>query len=256
MPNHLILSPARDYEQMVLADGAISYLPLTDTSVISNKYFDRGMLQNHVNRVNWFKLPIFKTPFINDGYSMRTDLTWLGHAIGSDSNFPSGTAPRSMEIWYLSDSNSLQMMVIYGSYSNNQCVCFYLNGGNLLYSPWTGDVTVATGVCDSKWHHAVVTTDGTKWLTYNDGVAGPVNNTAPATVLGQGLHLADWGTTPSYPYSGALAHFALYNRPLTPAEIIKHYQMKFYIKTRAPKIGLGNAAAPVLSSFPALHLAI
>lgn len=75
-----------------------------------------------------------------------------------------------------------------------------------------------------KWHHIVGTFNGSQMLLYTDGfLAGSLSQSGTLGSTGYALNIARYPNGTSHYMSGSVAHVAVYNTVLTPAQIYAHY---------------------------------
>lgn len=98
--------------------------------------------------------------------------------------------------------------------------------------------TTSSSVRNNQWHHVVVTINGAVQTLYLNGQqVGTINNlsTTPlqgAPRIGGSFIDGSWPSTPSdspntsvsFPFGGTLDELAIYDRPLSSAEVAAHYQ--------------------------------
>ncbi|WP_418961287.1 LamG-like jellyroll fold domain-containing protein [Streptomyces tritici] len=98
----------------------------------------------------------------------------------------------------------------------------------------TSPIVSAQMVNDNEWHHAVLTSDGSKQTLYLDGVVvGSLTGTVQMrpgqyAYLGAGWGNQGWmGVTDRHAYfQGDLDEAALYDRPLTAEQVAAHYSAR------------------------------
>ena len=164
----------------------------------------------------------------------------------SSAGLPSGNAPRSLSVWIKTlqapASSNYPGIVEYGTRVNNQnylLSLFPANGqlqgncniqGTVGISFWGSNGTACAGVAvnDGKWHHVVVTYDGTSNRIYLDGV---LKNTqtpspSPSTVLGSALVISETSNTNGIPpFQGSIDDVRIYNRAISPSEVQALYNL-------------------------------
>lgn len=108
------------------------------------------------------------------------------------------------------------------------------NSGRIEFGVYNGGIqTIRTAASynDSKWHHLVATQGSAGLVLYIDGVQVGRNSTTTAqdyqgTWRIGGDNLNGWPNRPSSSFfAGAIDETAIYDRPLTIAQVVKHYQL-------------------------------
>src|SRR3989339_1824619 len=77
----------------------------------------------------------------------------------------------------------------------------------------------------NSWHHLIGTYDGATVKLYQDGtLAGQTSATGNIDVNGNPLIIGRQGTSPAGRFDGVIDEVKIYNRALTDAEVLEHYQ--------------------------------
>jgi len=144
----------------------------------------------------------------------------------SGAGAPTGSADRSLEIWFKTTTTTSQPIFSYGAGSLSQ-FSVNLSGSHVLVNDGaeTLDFTAGGSLADGAWHHLVVTYDSTTGvMVYLDGSAvGTAQATSGslATVLdSSGFEV---GTDGTGFFNGSLDEAAIYGSALTSGEVAKHY---------------------------------
>ncbi|WP_336210134.1 polymorphic toxin-type HINT domain-containing protein [Nonomuraea sp. LPB2021202275-12-8] len=106
------------------------------------------------------------------------------------------------------------------------------SAGSWVYAP----ITTADPVNDDQWHHVALNVEGTRQQLFLDGQAvGEVNGDfyheyRARAFIGSGQRANSWSTIPGGPnasgvfaFKGSIDEFAIYDKPLTSAEIQAHH---------------------------------
>lgn len=166
----------------------------------------------------------------------------------------SGTTPFSFEVWFQTSEGGVilgqQDLPPFNSTLGGYVPAIYVGTNGLLYAQafWgTGPELNSSGlVNDGQFHHVVLTYDGAQEALYLDGTmiaSAPFVQQGYASIyyyeLGTG-YTGGWdGTTEDwFPYSGVIDEPSLYNRALTPAEVMQLYNAGSAGKCAPPGGGL------------------
>ncbi|GIH27983.1 hypothetical protein Aph01nite_62930 [Acrocarpospora phusangensis] len=170
----------------------------------------------------------------------------------------------SFEVWFKTTQNGVLLSAASTATSNvpRQPVIYVGNDGKLraqyLERPETGGpspilpITSAAAVNNGQWHHAVLTVNGTSETLYLDGQ--PVG-TQPGAQFDQWPSFASVGngvmgawasfwpsaptsTTATFPFKGTLDEVAVYERPLTAAEVQRHFAGGAALPNKLTKVTL------------------
>ena len=146
----------------------------------------------------------------------------------------------TVEAWVKQADNGKENCIIKkaSSFSSNHAYWLesgYPVGNGVLFTimggspPERSDASVMSGVTPGVWHHFVGTyqfvTDGTSIMKiYVDGVLKDTNSTArgPIYISNQEVRI---GAGVEYPFQGLIDEVRIYNRVLTPTEILQHYNL-------------------------------
>jgi hypothetical protein len=202
--------------------------------------------------LTWAGTPVYGEtgPLVSDSSTAMTLDGATEYASKSVANYRSGDSQGSIEAW-VTAANTDSASVLFSSADSASANYYFfvaIHGTGYAYfvqrNSDTEDriATVETGFNDGSYHHVVITSSGTAWAIYVDGVE------KTTTVIG-GSNSGDWfsDTTGrdlvtvgalqyhsgviSGPTDGSLAEVAVYNYPLTPEQIKSHYlagQAQFY----------------------------
>ncbi|MGW0804745.1 LamG-like jellyroll fold domain-containing protein [Nonomuraea sp. NPDC002799] len=122
--------------------------------------------------------------------------------------------------------------------------------GELSESGYT-PITSAGPVNDDQWHHVVLSVAGDKQKLYLDGqVVGELNGALKGTnrayaFVGSGDRASSWSDVPggptakgAWPFQGTIDEFALYDKPLTDAEIQTHWAARTKVSHELSQVTL------------------
>ncbi|MGW0478612.1 polymorphic toxin-type HINT domain-containing protein [Nonomuraea sp. NPDC003214] len=121
------------------------------------------------------------------------------------------------------------------------------SAGSWVYTP----ITSANPVNDGQWHHAVLNVDGTRQQLFLDGqpVGEIVGELYPEVrseaYIGSGDRGNSWSVIPGGPnvtgafsFKGSIDEFAIYDKPLSEAEIQTHYAARAKVANKLAEITL------------------
>ncbi|MFI7642815.1 LamG-like jellyroll fold domain-containing protein [Nonomuraea sp. NPDC049400] len=154
-------------------------------------------------------------------------------------HLPNGIIPRagawaSIEAWFKTGASGT-VMTVQGEYSYITFPMLQVTADGKLaagYDAASRIVTTAV-VKDDAWHHAVLTAAGDRQTLYVDGVAaGTFAGTIPNTTPLYADHIYLGGV------SGTIDEVAVYDRPLSPAEVARHYAARAEALHKLTKITL------------------
>jgi hypothetical protein len=170
----------------------------------------------------------------NTGVTLNGTTGWLQDT--SPTGLPTGSASRSVELWFKTTSTAHQSLFTYGSYSNNQEFGLWIDptGATLTSWGWGGGddptFTTASTVDDGKWHQAVLTFNGSTISLYLDGaLLGSSAQTRNTVIDAAGLQIGDVNDAADintgFPFSGSLDEFSVYNTAITATDVLNHFQL-------------------------------
>jgi hypothetical protein len=160
----------------------------------------------------------------------------------SDATLPSGTVPRTMELWYRSTNAAAEYLMRYGDYYGNHQFGLYTDGNLHVYADGGLHVDFTTpGLFDDSWHLIDVTYDGSATSLYIDGSLIGTGTLAVNTIVpGNGLEVG--GAVGSYDEA------AVYPTVLSAAKIKTHWTVTppGYTTIAGNVTGSGSPLAGVL----------
>jgi RHS repeat-associated protein len=165
---------------------------------------------------------------------------------------PNGIIPRagawaSIEAWFKTSASGT-IMTVDGRWSSVAFPMLQVTADGKLaagYDAASRIVTTAV-VNDGAWHHAVLTADGNRQTLYVDGAAagtfaGAITNTSPEYTE----YLSLGGV------SATIDELAVYDRPLSPAEIARHYAARAAAPHKLTKITLPSGRTWTANTYDA-----
>jgi hypothetical protein len=160
-----------------------------------------------------------------------------------------GSGPKSVSIWFNQTAAANKGLITFGTNANPAGRLFEIllyNGTVIGHFRGTGFDTIAGAPAYSvgKWHHVVLTYDGTTVRVYVDGQFGNQRNMALNTV-GTLLQLGSGSGTYAH-FNGTLDDAALWGRALTLSEI-----QAIYIAGLSARNVTEAAVAPVMTAITA-----
>ncbi|MER6950427.1 RHS repeat-associated core domain-containing protein [Nonomuraea sp. NPDC000554] len=130
--------------------------------------------------------------------------------------------------------------------------------GDWVYSP----VTTVNPVNDNQWHHVVLNVDANRQKLFLDGSAvGEVTGDfypdyRSYSFVGSGDRASSWSdvpggpnTTGAFAFKGSIDEFALYDKPLTDAEIEAHYAGRAKVTNKLEKITLPSGRTRAVNTY-------
>lgn len=152
---------------------------------------------------------------------------------GASSRITMGTgrtipSPYTLEVWIKPNPQNIENVSILGKWNTTGTMIFLTQGKVQVHTTAQGTCFWPCGIpylADGLWHHIVATYDGATARLYVDGVLREskayVVHANPAT--GQ-FEIGAYSNGGSSEYGGYVAAAALYDAPLTLAEVEDHYE--------------------------------
>jgi hypothetical protein len=165
-------------------------------------------------------------------------LSVSGQAVtgGAANALPSGTAPRSVEVWFKTTATPSSpygsALVCWGTESTNQMFCLKVySATQMKLTNWTNSYLFAVpsgaNTLDGKWHDVVATYDGTTATIYYDGQSLGSQAVSFNTVRSSvGLVLGSQTGNNDSPFNGSLDEVAVYNTVLSATQVQTHYNAR------------------------------
>ncbi|MEV6038914.1 RHS repeat-associated core domain-containing protein [Nonomuraea sp. NPDC052116] len=152
-------------------------------------------------------------------------------------HLPAGIIPRagawaSIETWFKTAASGT-IMTVDGTFQNFPMLQVTTDGKLAAGYDAASRIVTTAAVKDNAWHHAVLTAAGDRQTLYVDGVAvgtfnGEITNTSS--------YYAEYMTLGGI--SATVDELAVYDRPLSPAEIARHYAARAEALHKLTKITL------------------
>ncbi|WP_336205419.1 LamG-like jellyroll fold domain-containing protein, partial [Nonomuraea sp. LPB2021202275-12-8] len=154
-------------------------------------------------------------------------------------DLPTGIIPRagawgSVETWFKTSASG-NIITVDGTGSAALYPLLQVTADGKLAAGYEAPsrITTAASVKDGAWHHAVLTAEGDAQTLYVDGVvagtfAGAISNTGPHYTEAMGIG----------GLAGCVDEVAVYDRPLSAAEIARHYAARAEAPHKLTKITL------------------
>ncbi|MBI4739775.1 thrombospondin type 3 repeat-containing protein, partial [Candidatus Woesearchaeota archaeon] len=146
-----------------------------------------------------------------------------------DANFPTGNSARTIEAWFKTGSNTMQIIFLYGTLVSEDATYLIIlsDPARLCIGNWGGGPYERCGSApanDNQWHHTALVYDGAGNVklyldsnveldyarTFNTSLTGT------AMISGSGMQ--------GDRFSGSLDEVAIYGRALSVSEVQRHYQ--------------------------------
>lgn len=221
-----MLSAARGltYAQTVLEDGPVGFWPLDETSgTVANDLSGNGYNGTYEDTYTLGSAPLvlgYPSALFAGGSASAVFVGDVAALVGISTAW-------TLECWF--KTTTVAAGVYQGLFAGgNGGVCIRLDGGglDLLKDQTTLYTTFATGFAANTIYCLQVSYDGATFRVYVNG-ALLTSYAAAETFAGVYQSLAadpnNPVTTPAYSFSGNLGMMAIYNKVLTPTQILNHY---------------------------------
>jgi len=155
-----------------------------------------------------------------DGQAMRFDGVDDYVDLGSSTDWPSGTASRTMSAWAMTNSvdAGFRFAVSYGTAGTGLAMFIGINADDLYGGGYGDDVTVADFWVMGEWHHLGLTYDGTTARLYTDGVEA-VSSVKNWDLALSRAHIGQQVNDLFEFWNGTIDEVRIYRAALSPAEI-------------------------------------
>ena len=192
------------------------------------------------------------SPFITNGINFDGFTSYVDLGTGNNPSVLNFAGPITMEAWVQPANPSQNLGDIlakgYDSGNNDNEIALRLTSSRyegVTFSDSRGTQGAVGGVPTNNWQHVVSTFDGVNWNMYVNGIrVGQNGDTVGAINWVAPWHIGSGSASGANRFfSGNISHVALYNHPLTSAQVITHYVMGNF--------GLNaNTAVPIISTQP------
>ncbi|AKU95357.1 Autotransporter adhesin [Labilithrix luteola] len=217
------------YEQVVLADGPVSYWHLDEKGGV---LFADAMGRHPLELGGDASGVVYSNPGVTDGGSA---VRMIGGALlqNDDGAFDlSGLKPFTLEIWMRPTSTDTAYHNVFAKYVLSDAAPAPANGADLFWSSslsrlqferWqdggvTDFVGLNTQLPDDRFVHVVVTMDGTRLVLYVNGAAVSIGKN-PAPSATDPKVPFQWGRG----YIGYLDELAFYDKALSMEQVSAHF---------------------------------
>lgn len=150
----------------------------------------------------------------------------------------------SIETWFKTSRNGT-IMTVEGDLSDYPILQVTTAGKLAAGYDRASRIVTSTAVNDDVWHHAVLTVEGDRQTLYVDGVAA---GTFTGSITGS--KYADYISLGGM--NGTVDELAVYGRPLTAAEIARHYAAQAVAPHKLTKITLPSGRIWATNTYDAL----
>ncbi|WP_281423668.1 PKD domain-containing protein [Microbacterium flavum] len=225
-------TPASDYALGVLADGAVNYWPLTDTSATTAANWADGsdLIVNSATR--GAAGPNLATP------SKSTTFGGSTNSFAVSKTTQPGPDTFSVEAWVNTTSTAGGKIVGFGNSKTGDSGSYdrhvYMSGdGRITFGVYPGGVRTvssAAGFNDGQWHYVVATMGSNGMTLYVDGkrVDGRADTTSGQPYTGYwrvgGDNVGGWPNTGSSNYlSGSISDVAVYDKVISRTQVNDHW---------------------------------
>jgi hypothetical protein len=248
---NLALAAINTYEKTVIGDGPLAYYPLDkniDSDPMAQDLSGNGNFGYYENvdpSANGVSGP---SAFIPNAVAFDGSSSWVDLSPGNQTGLLNFSGAISMEAWVEpADSTSFGDIVAKGyDASSYDEIVIRVNGPyGANYYASSGSGSASGGQQNSVWAHVVLSSDGFHCNLYVNGVL--VQSTADGG--GAKIFSDPWaignGTSAgsSRHFNGSICQVALYNRALTPGQVLQHYFMGAFGTST-------NSTRPVISTQP------
>ena len=261
-------APPTRYEEAVLADKPVLYLPLTETSgTTAFDHSGNGLDGTYTNGVSHGE----PGPLLSEANAAAFGAGQV--ALQSGDQLPSSSTARTLEFWVHNTGNTYEP-IRYGDVEHSHGFAVRIGDshieveadGRTVLSTETVDGLGANHEfnCDSSgWHMVDVTYDGTMMGIYEEGQLLKFEEIGPlaTAVPGQGLRLSVSSDKYAYGYPlcstapYGLGQTAIYPTALSPQAIDKHWTVaaSYADATPCSSTPLGPYPAAILAGSPAVY---
>lgn len=163
--------------------------------------------------------PTFSTTAKEGTYALVVNGTSQYVDLGNPTQFPSGTAARTISAWAMTNNVSGSRSIFaYGTNSTSKAMVIGQNGTSLIGGAFASNVTVTNFWATGVWHHICLTYDGTTAKLYADGAlvgssAMSWSLTLAKAFIGRGVNSSDY-------WSGSIDDVRIYNSTLSAAQVL------------------------------------
>lgn len=182
-------------------NNATNFGSIVSSGIIGNALYFDG-IDDHLRTPSSPSLQLTGPLSIEFFFKIREPGVWAGHA--------------------LTTTDSVNTLIIYIVPQHNISCGFFLAGG----VGWQ-TVEILTDVEDDIWHHTVATYDLSNIILYLDGVPSTPNPQVQPLLLPDGHWYFGDRNDLARPLLGKLDHLIIYNRALSPADIIRHSERRY-----------------------------
>jgi signal peptidase I len=221
------------YKNTVIADSPFAYYRLNDTSSKSDTEDLAGGGKKSRYSSSGVIYGVEGALLSDPGNKAVT----LDGASGNITNTGNVSGPRNvtLEIWFKTTTGKGGILVGFESVGNNGAdrVLYMTSAGQIMFGiDKATKKTIHSNASfnDGKWHMATATLSGLNAALYIDGelVSSGSTTSAPTTANGDwsigGGAFSGWDNHPSSNYfAGSIDEVGIYNKVLTPAQILTHY---------------------------------
>lgn len=139
----------------------------------------------------------------------------------SDSSTLDITGDISIEMWiYVRDDNNYPDVLTKGNYTESYSV-WLENNGQIIFAMDNDRLSSTTTLANNTWYHLALVRNGSTRVIYIDGQpSGSDFYGASMSTNNDPLYIS----SSSYPLDGIVDEVVLYDRGLSPAEVVYHYQ--------------------------------
>ena len=235
-----VASARADYTNTVLNDSPRAYYPLGvgyDSGTVATDLCGNTNNGTYANTFPGFNDVPGPSPFITNGINFDGFSSFVDLSTGNNPSVLNFGGPISMEAWVQPANPSQNLGDIlakgYDSANNDNEIALRLTSSRyegVTFSDSGGTQGAVGGVPTNNWQHVVSTYDGANWKMYVNGIlVGQSGDTVGAINFSAPWHIGSGSASGANRYfSGNLSHVALYNHPLTSAQVITHYVMGNY----------------------------
>ena len=140
--------------------------------------------------------------------------------ISFDYEFPLGTNPKSITMWFkCNDVSSDGYLFSGGNASTNQWFTAKVASAGVTFEGHSNDHLASQTILNNKWYHLAITYDGTDLLTYIDGILKDTAASIGLNTAAGDFYLGRRNSDTSYVLDGAICNTGVWERKLEIEEI-------------------------------------
>ena len=249
------------YRDTILADNPVNYWRLGELS--GNAIDGLG-----AHNLAWSGSPTYGAggALVNDANTAMIFNGVDSIAVKTVSNYRIEDSQGSIEAWF--KTSSMEDLGIFSTSDESTTMyafILYVYKGEVVFGgrtdliKWDRVQTQGALLADNTWHHVVAMSDGSTYKCYIDGVQVTLSSISTSTdtgnpqgrwlnVIGRRDNIVIGGlkrTSIVTVFDGTIDEVAIYNYPLTPAQVLKHYNSGLDLLKKVSGVVTDSTGAPV-----------